>query len=215
MCLNRHPSHLRSRGFTLIEMLVAVAILAMLSLLAYQILYQVQVSNDVSKKKSQQINAIQKAIIVLDSDFRQIADRQFRTNGAEAEELKLLWQQGLLGGDGFGLLFARSGWDNHQWQFPRGDVIKVGYRIRKGQLQRLWWRYPDSVVGDSGNTQTVLDGVSGFTVRFYYQGKWLSNWDKKHVLPDAVSVQLTLDDYGNIERTYLVAGYPQSESGND
>lgn len=211
MFLNRH----HSRGFTLIEMLVAVAILAMLSLLAYQILYQVQVSNDVSEKKGQQINKLQKAIIVLDSDFRQIADRQFRTNGAEAETQKLLWQDGLLGGKHYGLLFTRHGWGNHQWQFPRGEVIKVGYRLQDDKLERIWWRYPDTTVGDTGNVETVLEHVLAFEIRFYYDGKWLSVWeDKDNILPAAVSVALTLDDYGRIERTYLVTSYPQSGSNN-
>ncbi|MCE0493859.1 type II secretion system minor pseudopilin GspJ [Vibrio salinus] len=210
MSLNR-----RNQGFTLIEMLVAVAILAMLSLLAYQILYQVQISNDVSEKKSQQINTLQKAIIVLDSDFRQIADRKFRTNGAESSDQKLFWEDGLLGKQGKSLLFTRLGWGNHQWQFPRGEVIKVGYRLNAGKLERLWWRYPDTVVGDTGNVTTVLDGVSAFDVRFYYDGKWLNHWDKEDVLPAALSVRLMLDDYGKIERTYLVAGYPKSENSND
>lgn len=210
-----HQNRHRSRGFTLIEMLVAVAILAMLSLLAYQILYQVQVSNDVSEKKSQQINKLQKAIIVLDSDFRQIADRQFRTNGAESEAQKLLWQDGLLGGNGYGLLFTRHGWGNHQWQFPRGEVIKVGYRLQDDKLERIWWRYPDTTVGDTGNVETVLEHVSAFEIRFYYDGKWLSVWeDKDNILPAAVSIALTLDDYGRIERTYLVTSYSQSGSSN-
>ncbi|MDC0610012.1 type II secretion system minor pseudopilin GspJ [Vibrio sp.] len=211
MLLNRRHN---SKGFTLIEMLVAIVILAMLSLLAYQILYQVQVSNDVSSKKSEQINRLQKAIVTLDSDFRQIADRQFRTNGEEAETMKLYWQDGLLGGQGYSLLFTRLGWGNHQWQFPRGEVTKVGYRLHGGKLERVWWRYPDTTVGDTGNITPILEHVSAFNVRFYYKDKWYTVWEQEGVLPKAISVELTLEDYGKIERTYLIASYDSSESSD-
>jgi len=205
----------RNRGFTLIELLVAVTIMAILSLLAYQLLYQTQISNQVSEKKSNQINALQKAIVVMDNDFRQIADRQFRTNGEQVESKKLVWENGVLGGDGFGLVFTRLGWGNYQWQFPRGEVTKVGYQLYNNQLQRSWWRYPDTVVGDKGNRSTLLNGVSNFGVRFYDNGEWVTSWQKADALPKAVSIQFTLKDYGKIERTYLIASYNQNRSDSE
>ncbi len=43
-------------------------------------------------------------------------------------------------------------------------------------------------------------------MRFYFDGKWSQEWEQNLVLPNAVSVKVTLKDYGEIERIYLVAG---------
>ena len=42
----------------------------------------------------------------------------------------------------------------------------------------------------------------------------LDEWDAKNAIPQAVSVTLTLKDYGQIERIYLTTG-GQLGDGND
>jgi general secretion pathway protein J len=199
-------SHSRLRGFTLLEMLIALVIFATLSVIAYQVLNQVQVSNEVSAKKTARLNEIQKAFVVMDSDLRQIALRPFRHQGNEAQALLLLWQEYLLGSEQGGLLFTRSGWLNPQQQFPRGEVLKVGYRLSHNRLERLWWRYPDTQADSEPVVMPLLTGVSSFSVQFYSEGEWSDRWEMEYRLPQAISVSLTLDDYQEVERTYLIAG---------
>ena len=50
-------SNKKRQGFTLIEVLVAIAIFASLSVGAYQVLNQVQRSNEISQQRSQRLNA--------------------------------------------------------------------------------------------------------------------------------------------------------------
>jgi len=187
-------------------LLVAIAIFASLSVGAYQILHQIQRSNEISQERTSRLNEIHRAIVLMDADFRQIAARQFRSQGNEPGKQFLIWQDYLLDSDQKGVLFTRLGWHNPQQQFPRGEVTKVAYLLKDGVLERIWWRYPDTPVGQEGISSPVLTQVENWSMRFYYGGKWTEAWEQEMVLPEAVSIKLTLKDYGEIERTYLVAG---------
>ncbi|MDF5565276.1 type II secretion system minor pseudopilin GspJ, partial [Vibrio parahaemolyticus] len=65
----------RVKGFTLIEVLVSIAIFASLSVAAYQVVSQVQRSNALSQERTQRLNEIQRAMVMMDNDFRQMAMR--------------------------------------------------------------------------------------------------------------------------------------------
>ncbi|MBO0216695.1 type II secretion system minor pseudopilin GspJ, partial [Vibrio sp. Vb2880] len=86
MWRNNHPranTRQRVKGFTLIEVLVSIAIFASLSVAAYQVVSQVQRRNALSQERTQRLNEIQRAMVMMDNDFRQMAMRQTRTNGEE------------------------------------------------------------------------------------------------------------------------------------
>ncbi|EGA64336.1 type II secretion system minor pseudopilin GspJ [Vibrio brasiliensis] len=196
----------RSQGFTLIEVLVAIAIFASLSVGAYQVLNQVQRSNELSLERSERLKILQRALVFMDNDFRQMALRQSRTNGEEPFPKLIQWQDYLLDSDTKGVMFVRAGWHNPQQQFPRGEVSKVGYRVKDGQLQRIWWRYADTPAGQEGIVMPLINDVESFELRFYDGSKWQESWETNYTLPKAVSVNLELADYGKIERIYLTAG---------
>ncbi|MEZ9057374.1 type II secretion system minor pseudopilin GspJ [Vibrio pelagius] len=193
----------KTQGFTLIEVLVSIAIFATLSVAAYQVVNQIQRSNDVSIERSARLNALQRSLVILDNDFRQMAQRQFRTNGEEASSKLILMQEYLLDSDSIGVMFTRLGWHNPQQQFPRGEVTKVGYRIKEETLERVWWRYPDTPTGQEGVVTPLLEGIEAFSLEFYNGSSWLEEWQTDRALPQAVRLKLTLKDYGEIERVYL------------
>ncbi|EIP0119967.1 type II secretion system minor pseudopilin GspJ [Vibrio alginolyticus] len=206
MWRNNHPranTRQRVKGFTLIEVLVSIAIFASLSVAAYQVVSQVQRSNALSQERTQRLDEIQRAMVMMDNDFRQMAMRQTRTNGEEPASRLIFWSDYLLDSDTKGLMFARLGWHNPQQQFPRGEVTKVGYRLKEETLQRVWWRYPDTPVGQQGTVTPLLTQVESFDMRFYDGKQWKKEWAEEKALPKAVSVVLTLKDYGEITRTYL------------
>ncbi|MEF1305290.1 type II secretion system minor pseudopilin GspJ, partial [Vibrio owensii] len=61
-----------NRGFTLIEVLVSIAIFASMSVAAYQVVSQVQRSNVLSQERTQRLNELQRAMVMMDNDFRQM-----------------------------------------------------------------------------------------------------------------------------------------------
>lgn len=206
----------KQKGFTLIEVLVSIAIFASLSVAAYQVVSQIQRSNLLSQERTARLNELQRTMVMMDNDFRQIALRRTRTEGEEPEEQLIFWSDYLLDSDAKGVMFARLGWHNPQQQFPRGEVTKVGYRLKRGTLQRIWWRYPDTPVGQEGIVTPLLTQVESFDLRFYDGKQWQNSWDSSNTLPKAVSVVLMLKDYGKVTRTYLTPDGTLGESeGND
>lgn len=194
------------RGFTLIEVLVAIAIFASLSVGAYQVLNQVQRSNELSMDRSERLKTLQRALVFLNNDFRQMALRQTRTNGEEPTSQLIQWQDYLLDSDAKGVMFSRAGWHNPEQQFPRGEVTKVGYRIKDNRLERLWWRYPDTPAGQQMLVMPLIDKIKAFNLSFYDGKEWQDKWESRNTLPHAVTVELELEDYGLIQRVYLVTG---------
>ncbi|CAM4088703.1 type II secretion system minor pseudopilin GspJ [Vibrio neonatus] len=200
----------KAKGFTLIEVLVAIAVFASLSIAAYQVVFQVQLSNTQSQEKLGRLQQLQATLVYLDSDFRQIAVRRFRNDGEEAGKEEsgqslLYWKDNLLDSDAKGVLFTRLGWINPQQQFPRGEITKVGYRIQGDKLERVWWRYPDTPAAQEGIVTPLLDKVEKFDMRFYNGEAWVKEWVDSDALPKAIAVDLTLEDYGKLERIYLTA----------
>ncbi|MEZ9452429.1 type II secretion system minor pseudopilin GspJ [Vibrio splendidus] len=204
----------KGRGFTLIEVLVSIAIFATLSMAAYQVVNQVQRSNEISIERSARLNQLQRSLVILDNDFRQMAVRKFRTNGEDASSKLILMKEYLLDSDSVGIMFTRLGWHNPQQQFPRGEVTKVGYRIKEETLERVWWRYPDTPSGQEGVITPLLDDVESLEFEFYDGSRWGKEWQTDKSLPKAVRLKLTLKDYGEIERVYLTPSGTLDQAGD-
>lgn len=205
----------KGRGFTLIEVLVSIAIFATLSMAAYQVVNQVQRSNELSAERSARLNQLQRSLVILDNDFRQMAVRQFRTEGEEASSKLIIVKEYLLDSDSIGIVFTRLGWHNPQQQFPRGEVTKVGYRLKEETLERVWWRYPDTPAGQEAVITPLLDDVEDLEFEFYDGKRWGKEWQADKSLPKAVRLKLTLKDYGEVERIYLTPSGTLDQVGGD
>ncbi len=193
---------------------MAIAIFASLSIAAYQVVNQVQRSNAVSLSQVDRLKALQRALVFMDNDFRQIAQRHFRTNGSDPSSEYIMYQDYLLDSDGKGVMFTHYGFFNPMQQFPRGEVTKVGYRVKNKVLQRVWWRYPDTPAGDKGEVTPLLTGVDAFSLRFYNGSEWSDEWEEANKLPKAIEVDLTLQDFGKLKRIYLVASNDNDSSSS-
>ena len=71
----------RQSGFTLLEMLVAIAIFASLSMGAYQVLQGVLTSDEVAKRKEVRLSELQLAFSLLERDVTQMEPRSGRIDG--------------------------------------------------------------------------------------------------------------------------------------
>lgn len=195
------------RGFTLLEVLLALVIFSMLSLSAYAVLQNVILSNDVTEHKIQRLTELQKAMQIMAGDFYQVIDRSWREEGMSTQTV-IETNAAQLHSDEDALAVVRAGWLNPGGRLRRSELQRVGYRLTYGHLERLSWLYPDVVTGTQPQATRLLSGVEHFKLRFYKDGLWRSDWQTSTELPQALEVTLTLSDYGQIQRHFLLPTFP-------
>ena len=204
----------RQHGFTLLEVLLALVIFAMLSISAYTVLQGVMRNDEVSQAKIARLSEMQRAFATLTRDFTQITPRPVRLNGETSTTVFQAERFGLESDD-WSTLFVRAGWFNPGGALRRSELQRVSYRLRQQTLERLTYLYPDAVTGTTPTATPLLTHVSAFSLRFYKNGEWLTQWTTSTELPEAVEITLTLDDYGAIRRLFLTTGASATTTGSN
>jgi len=189
-------------GFTLIEIMIAMAIFALIGLASNQVLFSVLTSDEVSQQASQRIKQVQRSYQLIQTDLMQMAPRPIRLGDNEPSSKLLLAGEGVIDSDDHGIAFTRLGWRNPAQMFPRGSVQAVGYRLVDNQLQRLHYLYPDQQAGTQPQVTVLLRDVEQLKFEYFADKKWQKNWTKSE-LPQGVAMLLTLKSYGSLRWQFL------------
>ncbi len=199
----------KNQGFTLIEVLMALAVFAAFSMSAYVLFHGVLINKESTERRTTRFTELIRAMEQLNSDLTQAVKRSSRTSSDDHRFFQAgtaQWQS-----EDASLVFVRSGWLNPAARLRRSELQRVGYRLYQGRLERLSWIYPDMSEDSQPTTAVLLDGVSAFKLRFYRNGNWVNDWNITAELPQAVEVTLELNDYGTIQRRFLLTSLRISE----
>ena len=199
----------RERGLTLIEILVAMAVFAVLSAVAYGTLSQIITSSEVLSSRMDRIQAIQRTMRVIGQDFLQLAPRPVRGELGDgfAAALRADFQSG------YTVELTRGGWTNPM-TLPRGTLQRAAYRLEDDLLVRYHWPVLDRTVSNVVNATNLLDDVESIAFLFLQDnGDWTEQWPPVgrqgpaglRLRPRAVQVVLTLPDEGELTRIIEVA----------
>ena len=178
------PSPEKQRGFTLLEVLLAIALFAMLSLLTAQMLTTTIDSNEQTKKHQQRFSAIVRTVNLLDKDIRQ----RVPVTQLQGEKETLM------------LTTASS--NSYPDACCAPDIQRVQWYLQDHTLYRTLWRYPEDTT--PAITQPMLNGVNAFTLRYYNSKEkaWMDTAATPS--PGAMEVTLKLADSGTITRLTLL-----------
>ena len=141
----------RQSGFTLMEILVALFIFAVVGLISAQLLGRTVNAYEVLDDRGQRLGQIHRAMLVVERDMLQFRNRPIRM--AQGEPLPAL----MIGDEG-ALSMTRGGWRN-PLQRPRSELQRVGYRIQDEKLVRAYWPVLDRRGDEEPISQTLLEGV--------------------------------------------------------
>ncbi|PPT67626.1 type II secretion system minor pseudopilin GspJ [Xanthomonas arboricola] len=187
-------------GFTLIELLVALAVFALVAVAAVVVMRQSIEQRDAVRARLQQVREFQLAHGLLRSDLQQAAVRRTRNSEGGSARTAFVASPPGVPGPLFG--FVRRGWSNPD-QAPRASLQYVEYRVVDGRLERSARPALDGAV--AGPPQVVLRGVRSAVVGFHYRAQWSDGWSGGlDALPDAISLELDLEQWGRVRQLFLL-----------
>lgn len=196
---------IKQRGFTLLELLLAMAIFAMISLAGFTIFNTVLNSEESARLKMDRLNSIQTTFLLMERDFGQLARRYVRVDGFESSKSYIHSQSDSFSDNDSGIAFVRHGWTNPNLVLPRSELQSVAYRVADERLERIHFLFVDPVLGAEPKVRPLIDGVEEISFEFFVDKKW-QNELPTDKLPTGVAVELTLSDMGLIRRQFIVAG---------
>lgn len=142
----------RKDGFTLMEVLVALAVFAVIGVLATQILRQMTDFGGHVVERGGLLTEAQRALEIMRRDIEQLAHRPVRDVFGDAGTPIAM-------GGGQLLEFTRLGWRNPLGE-ERSDLQRVAYAWDGAELHRVFWRVLDRAPGSEPSRQLLLAGVS-------------------------------------------------------
>lgn len=199
----------RQRAFTLIEVLVAMAVFAVLAAFAYGTLSQTLLSAEILSERMDRLQALQRTMRLLTDDLQQLAPRPVRDE--LGDNLRPALDTGFQ--SGFAIELTHSGWSNPV-VLPRATQQRAAYRIEDNELIRYHWYALDRTFSNEPVSVALLDGVEGLQFRFLVDdNEYSDQWpplNRPGALgarqrPRAVEVTLLLEDEGEIRRLVEVA----------
>lgn len=195
------PSHRPPEGFTLLELLVAVAILALVAVGSFRLLTDTVSARDQGLRHELALQSLQKSEMIMQRDLLQVVARSVRDEFGDEQPGFYFPQENIME-------FTRRGWRN-PLQEMRSDLVRVRYSVKNEQLIREHWKVLDRTRISQPEKSVLLDKVSDFHLQASLDGSWSTTWPtlaqtqkdrKTFPLPDAVEIRFTLQPWGEIRR---------------
>ncbi len=208
------------RGFTLVEVLIALSITAFVAAIAYSSLSTAILGVESTREVATRTYEVNRALMILGRDLRQFVSRPIRDEFGDLEPA-------MTGGPlaRFPLSFTRSGWHNPNG-LERSQLQRVAYRLEDTVLWRDAWAVLDRAADSEPQSVILLEDVEYFDLAFLgslealdvsNDGRELEtrNWPESWVpttgvgdggLAPPVAIELTLEltDWGELRRLYAL-----------
>jgi general secretion pathway protein J len=211
------------RGFTLVELLVALFITAILFAMGYGAINQVLANRGAIEEQQARLLALQTTMRIFAQDFGQAAPRPVREPIGDTWQSAFRGEVAALGQTQSGqalISLTRAGWANPAG-IQRSTLQRVSYVFENGVLRREHWPVLDTTLANKTTRRELLSRVRSIALR-YMDGsrQWVERWPiqgaqlqnvsppqpdaSQRQRPLAVEVTLELEDYGRIVRIFEI-----------
>ncbi|TGN41723.1 type II secretion system minor pseudopilin GspJ [Marinobacter confluentis] len=198
-----------ARGFTLLEVLIAIGITAVIGLGVWQVLSGIVQSRDRVDELAVQFEAIQRTMLFLERDITQVVNRPARDIYGDYD-LAITSRE-----NDFALLLTRQGWRN-PLGIRRSSLQRVGWEYTGDAVRRRYWVSVDQGQEDESREVLMLEDVTDFRVRFLdEQRNWRDDWPDDEsmanqtqgaipsvALPLGLEVVIEHERFGTLTRTF-------------
>ncbi|HLA75554.1 MAG TPA: type II secretion system minor pseudopilin GspJ [Gammaproteobacteria bacterium] len=203
---NKHLPARDDSGFTLLELLVALSIFAVLATMAYGGLRSVLDTRARAQVQTAQLAELQLAFTFIERDLEQILARGIRDSFGDP-------QPPIRGvEEGTPLLeFTRNGWRNPAAQ-ARSTLQRVAYRVQEHRLLRSAWPVLDQAQTSKPQDTVLIEKINTAEVRFVdkelaAQRAWPiaeRSTNVTQVLPRAIEFTIDIEGWGRITRLFRI-----------
>lgn len=182
-------------GLTLIELMVALAVFAVLGVLSFRALSAASTSQSRLDAGFLRWNALDRSLGRVEGELLEIVVPPAGSPTRQTRALQYVRQ-----GDGV------SG----ELSFPRLDagrgVRRVGFRLRERQLEWLLWEGREAV--GTPQVEVLLADVNALHWQFIDKGRRLDDWPpdaaRAGSLPDGLMLEIDLPDLGTVHRIIVL-----------
>lgn len=190
-----------NKGFTLIEILLALTIFAILATITSSTLYYSFNARTQVNIQANQLNDLQMAISIIQQDTTQAINRPIRGN-----EMRLF---PAVIGQGQYFEFTRGGFVNPQSTMKRSTLKRVAFVCSGDKLLHRTWNTLDAINRKSYQDRTLLTNLNECAFSYFSQNlQTLSDWREQtnEPFPKSVQVNLDLKDWGKISLLFTIPG---------
>ncbi|HEY3700530.1 MAG TPA: type II secretion system minor pseudopilin GspJ [Spongiibacteraceae bacterium] len=209
-----------SRGFTLMEVLVAISIFALIGVASYRVLSSVMQTNERIAAHSEQMRSVNRAFWLLQQDIEQLLKRNVKDISADnpnAENYLLVQNDNELP-----LQLTRGGRAN-PLGLPRSSMQRVAYAVghhpdyeksdsphyheERSYLLRYTWPMLDGSGGkEQAQVQIVLPDIESMTINVLTEQGQQTAWPVEGINdpPLALQLEFTLQDGSSLKRSYKI-----------
>jgi general secretion pathway protein J len=184
-------------GFTLLEVLIAITIVALLALIGYRAVAALSESESRLSIEATRWRTLDLFFARLEADLREAVPRTAR-NGSVREPA---WLATVDAAGNAALEFSRAG---PEFAIDPGSAgQRLGYRLRNGVVEVLYWGTYDRPADREPTAYALLSGVTQFRLSYLTStGRWIDSWPLggDADVPRAARVALTLASGEEIER---------------
>ena len=211
----------RSAGFTLLELLVAMFIAAVIFAMGYGAINQAVKSRVELQEQQAKLLELQTAVRMIEQDFVQLAPRPIR----EPVGSTGTYQPALISSTTTQPFVAltRNGWTNPTG-LQRPGLQRVAYYFENGTLRRNYWTVLDPTQSSPTVSRELLTHLKSVSLRFLDRGgaitgsttsqNWQPQWpppnnanqNNDRYRPIAVEITLETEDWGKVVRVVEIAG---------
>jgi general secretion pathway protein J len=184
-------------GFTLLELLIAISILALLSVLGYRALSALTESEVRLSQEAARWRVLEQLFTRLEADMRMAQPRPVRAAGGTEPA----WIGNTDANGNAEVTFSRAG---TEFAIEPGSAgQRLTYRFNSNAVQVVYQPYLDNAAGTPATPYVLADDVAHFRVRYLAPtGEWVPRWPITNdpALPRAVRVELELASGETVER---------------
>lgn len=190
----------RERGFTLLEILIALFIFSIVSLMLAGGLRTVIDAQSRTEAKAERLRSLQMVLLILSRDLEQAVNRPI-TNAVGKEEAAFI-------GGPQSVVFTHTGQANPTGMLARSSLQRSEYRFSEQVLWRRTWPALDQASQTTAHNRQML-AVSSGSFKYLdkegrYHDEWSASGNDEAPLPRAVKVTLTLPQWGSISQLYVL-----------